>query len=131
MTIKENPMSNQYMGTWRVLRWSNRIRTISTSLCKAFSLSERIIWASFSLAPSMGNSFIVSSPTRRQHVWKFPGKGKLKWTPYVDEGGRSSKTDNSRGESILTKGMTQGSRRKKRDEQREATVATEGVPYHE
>src|SRR5262245_24555386 len=70
----------------------------------------------------MGTLIIVSSPTRRQHVWNFPGKGKMKWTRCVGEGGRSSKTDNSRGESLLTKGMSQGSQRKKRDEQTSQTM---------
>src|SRR6266446_2065050 len=98
-------------------RWSNGIRTSSTSLFQDISPSERIIWESFSLEPSMGISIIVSSPTRIQHVWNFPGKGKTKWTRSVDEGGRSLRMDNSKGESIFTKGMTQGLWQKKRDEQ--------------
>src|SRR5262249_8463649 len=103
-------------------RWSNGIRMTSTSWCQAISPSERIIWASFSLVPSMETSIIVSNPTRRQHGWNFLGKGKTKWTRSVDEDGRSSRRDNSREDSIFTKGMSQGSQRKKRDEQTSQTM---------
>src|SRR6266446_10618103 len=92
-------------------RWSNGIRTSSTSLFQDISPSERIIWESFSLEPSMGISIIVSSPTRIQNVWNFPGKGRTKWTRSVDEGGRSLRLDNSRGEFIFMKAMTQDSLR--------------------
>src|SRR5262245_41425203 len=95
-----------------LLRWSNGIRTSSTSLFQAISPSERIIWESFSLEPCMEISIIVLSPTRRQNVWNFLGKGKTKWTQSVDADGRSWRTDSSRGDSISMKGMSQGSLRK-------------------
>src|SRR4029453_13911864 len=98
-------------------RWSNGIRTSSTSLSQDTSLSARIIWESFNLALSMGIWIIVLRPTRKQNVWNFPGKGRTKWTRSVDEGGRSLRTDNSRGDSTFTKGMSQGLGQKKSTEQ--------------
>ena len=57
----------------------------------------------------MGISIIVLRPTRRRNAWSFPGKAKMKWTRSADADGRSLRTDNSRGDSIFTKGMSQGS----------------------
>src|SRR5262245_25825568 len=69
--------------------------------------------ASFSLALSIARSIIVWSPTRRQNGWNFPGEVRTKWTMSVDEGGRCSRTDNSRGESTFTEGTILDSWRKK------------------
>ena len=60
---------------------------------------------------------IVSSPTRRQNVWNFPGKEKTKWTPSADEGGPSLQMDNSRGDPTFTEGMSQDLLQKKSDEE--------------
>jgi hypothetical protein len=70
----------------------------------------------------MGTLIIVSSPTRIQNAWNFPEKGKTKWTPSVDEGGRSLWMDNSRGDSTFTKGMSQDLWQKKSDEQTSQTM---------
>src|SRR5262249_34462988 len=113
------------ISTWAhggLSRWSNGIRTTSTSLCQDISPSEKTTLESFSLAPSMGKSIIVLSLTRTQNVWNFPGKGKTKWTPSVDAGGRCSRTDNFMEDSTFTKGMSQGLWLKKRDEQTSQTM---------
>src|SRR5437899_1760487 len=78
---------------------------------------------------AMGTLIIVLSPTRRQNVWNFPGKGKTKWTQSVDADGRSLRMDNSRGDSIFMKGMSQGLWQKNRDEQTGATVKTQRCPH--
>src|SRR5215831_1771191 len=70
----------------------------------------------------METSIIVLSPTRIRNAWNFPGKGKTKWTQSVDAGGRSSRMDNSRGDSTFTKGMSQGLWHKKSDEQTSQTM---------
>ena len=75
----------------------------------------------------MGTSIIVLRPTTMLSAWSFPGKGKTKWTRSVDEGGRSLRMDNSRGQFIFTKGMSQGSLRKKRDEETNQTMIDFGL----
>src|SRR2546428_4219449 len=105
-------------------RWHNGIRTSSTSWCQDISSFVRIMRDSFSLEPSMGILLIVLHLPTRRNVWNFPGKGKTKWTQCVDEDGRSSRTDNSKEESMFTKETTLASLWKKSDEQPEATVET-------
>jgi hypothetical protein len=65
----------------------------------------------------MGRSIIVLSHTTTLNAWHFPGKGKTKWIQSVDEGGRSLRMDNSRGDCTFMKGMSQGFWQKKRDAQ--------------
>src|SRR5437879_1602596 len=104
--------------------WHNGIRTSSTSLFQDISPFVRIIREHFSLEPSMGILTIVLSLPTMRNAWHFPGKGKMKWTRSVEADGRSSRTDNSRGEFIFMKGMAQGSLRKKRGEQTGAAGET-------
>src|SRR5262245_48012420 len=55
--------------------------------------------------------------TKSVGMWNFPGKEKTKWTPSADEGGRSLRMDNSRGDSTFTEGMSQDLLQKKSDEE--------------
>jgi hypothetical protein len=100
-------MSNPYLGTWRIIemeQWDQDY--IDLVVLGYFSFRDDNL-GEFQFGTVHGETIIGLSPTRRQHAWHFPGKGKTTWTRSADAGGRSLRMGNSREDSPFMKGMRQ------------------------
>ena len=112
----QDSMSNQYVGTWRIIEMEQGDQDFIDLVVPGYITFREDHLGEFQFGTVHGDIDYRIEPYQDTERLAFSWEGEDEMDPVRDEDGRSLRTDNSRGNSTFTKGMSQGLLRKKRAE---------------